>query len=703
VTLRVLAFVVVFVSLCASGAAAPLEGRLCFGDSCRDARCGQAVEPQPEARPFTLAARSGRSYVLGIQQPGTRALACATDAGIELTFAARNLPRKETLRLTIRNDAGVEWPMSLSVQTITRPVALMLAQGDYDVAVATPHHVTFRARLQVRTSVQRVAVVLQPMPRLSGIVSDSESRRPIPNAAVLIDGTDQRALTDAKGRYTFEADPERWPKLVTVAAEGYGEASLFVPRARRTAELDDIRLTRGASIAVQLEQTSSGEVVAVDLIRLHARGRSVDGVVKTLAVPSMDASTSVRFTDVAPGDYVVLAKGDGPCERYGERVTVTAGDELKTTLPIRPFRLHSRVEAEGAPVAGARVRFKQRDLHWEGSFVTGKDGEATVTMWQGGRISSTVLLETAEMVPYRERRTIGEGEDTAWHIQVPSREIVGVVVDAITGDVIPRATVALTMTPGEGGGFVVSTEAGDDGTFRFSPVAHGAIELKGAAPGYPERQLSFTFQEPEQSRHVALELRPAAVTTLQVIDSRGGTVAGARVINCRGIDRAGMSNTDASGKVPVLVPEGEMHDLWVIPRNGSLATMQLTSGTEEATIRVPDANCRIVLQTESESGTPIAGIFIVMRYEGRVVPPDVMDALSIIHGARVRSDSGGRVTLDHMPPGSYEFWPLLSEAELRLAASGAGPQAPVRMRVVPGENVAVLTFADREAERHLSY
>ncbi|HEX8616738.1 MAG TPA: carboxypeptidase-like regulatory domain-containing protein, partial [Thermoanaerobaculia bacterium] len=579
---------------------------------------------------------------------------------------------------------------------LASPLALHLQPGQYELAVAVSHHVTFRKSVDVTPAPQHVTAVLRPLPLLSGIVTDAASNRPVSNAVIRSDAGVHRAITDAKGRFAFEADPEEWPKLITAAAEAYAEASLFVPLARASTILGALQLARGASIAVEIKQNVAGEVVEVDLVRLRANGRATDGVVKTRSVPPADALATIRFDDVPPGDYIVMAKGDEPCERQGERVTITAGEQLNTHLEINPFRLIVRVESAGTPLASANVTLRHRDFHWEGSFGTGEDGKASVNVWQGGRTALTVRVAAPGFVPYRERRTLSDGEDSEWNVEVPCREIVGTVGDRATGDTVRDAEVAMTMTPDEGGGFVVSTKTSADGTFRFAPVAHGRVELRAAAPGYPEGETSLVFREPEQSRHVTLTLNAATVTAVQVADVHGAPLA-ARVLNCRGVECAGMSNTDRLGKVPVLIPQGETHDVWVVPRDGSLAVIPLASGSAEANVRVPDANCRVVLRTESTSGVAIAGMFIVMRYEGRVVPPDVLHALSMMQGSSIISDARGEIAFNHLPSGAYEFWPLLSVAELHAVAAGGGPQPSVRMRVVPGENVAVLTFAESKA------
>lgn len=96
-----------------------------------------------------------------------------------------------------------------------------------------------------------------------------------------------------------------------------------------------------------------------------------------------------------------------------------------------------------------------------------------------------------------------------------------------------------------------------------------------------------------------------------------------------------------------------------------------------------------MIRTETASGKPIPRMFVEMRYEGRVVPEDVMHALASLQGARVVSDARGQIVLGPMPAGSYEF---------RARTSGSAPPS-VRMQVTVGETVAVMTFAESNTPR----
>ncbi|HYC89958.1 MAG TPA: hypothetical protein VEO54_12155, partial [Thermoanaerobaculia bacterium] len=112
----------------------------------------------------------------------------------------------------------------------------------------------------------------------------------------------------------------------------------------------------------------------------------------------------------------------------------------------------------------------------------------------------------------------------------------------------------------------------------------------------------------------------------------------------------------------------------------------------EPSIRLSRATSRIEIRAESESHQPIPNVAVVVRYNRQLLPREVVQELRRMQGARSSSRADGRIVFDHMPAGLYEFWPAGSAAEMRLLFAGAGPQAPVTMHAVPGDNVAVLTF-----------
>ncbi|HYC60095.1 MAG TPA: carboxypeptidase-like regulatory domain-containing protein [Thermoanaerobaculia bacterium] len=572
---------------------------------------------------------------------------------------------------------------------MVKPFRLLMPHATYEVSFVAPHFSAYRKTVFVDAKPRVINVDLKPLPKLTGVVVDGVTGRPVPGAIIRTD-VDTNVIADGTGRFTIEADPERWPKAVTASAAGYSDSSLRVASPRVSTTLDEIRLSRGGTVAIAIEQDRPGDVVSVELQKLGDGGRSVGATVQTIEVTAKEPTIETRFTNVEPGEYMVLAKGDEPWERLGERIEVRATEEAQLTLRIAPFRLRVRTSASGETLRDARVILKNRDALWRAAFTTDSAGEATVQLWQGGPMQLT--LESRRYgLPYREFRTVDDGIDSDWLVEVPPYEIAGMVIDNITGRPIAGAAIALHMETARFS-FGVQTKAAEDGTFRFAPVAPGQHTVSAAAAGYPPSELVYTFADTEPIKNVTLRLEAAPFVPVTVVDARGNPIHAARVMDFIGNKRRGVGFTDANGAVGVQVSAGETRDVYVIPRDGSLGFLQIRSGSEKETVRIADGVCRIVLQMESEKHAPIPNVWVAIRYNGVTLPEELISTL-VSRGARVRSDAQGRIVLDHMPPGVYEFWPVGSPAELRLVAAGDGSQeAPVKVTAVAGENMAVMTF-----------
>ncbi|HEX2061918.1 MAG TPA: carboxypeptidase regulatory-like domain-containing protein [Thermoanaerobaculia bacterium] len=523
------------------------------------------------------------------------------------------------------------------------------------------------------------------LPVLSGAVFARASGAAVGGAAIHA-GETIVALTDPTGRYSFEADPARWPESITVHAAPFTPVTIPVPRARTSAALRDIHLSLGGSIAVALEQPRPGEVVEVELLKLQeGRTRATNVTRKSVTHEPM------IFEDLAPGAYVVLAKGDEPWERRGEIVEVTQGTAEKVAMTIAPFRLTLRTRLDGQPLARTEVELTHRDGRWDGKLTTDDAGEAMATLWQGGRVTAAVH-STAVTAPWLERRTIAT-DDTELRLDVPLHEITGVVVDARKGTPIPGAALRLKVVTDAGFTLNVGATADEQGHFRIAPAAYGEHTLRAAAAHHPPMEMTYSFRAPEERRSLSVRLDAAVPVRVHVTGPRGAPIDGARAMHFRGLGRLGISRTDPGGLVEIPVPEDVPSELWVVPRDGSFGFLPLSADAGELSLRIAEGTSRIVLRAESEARVPIPNVSVVVRYNGRVLPADVIEALRTMQGARPATDEHGRIVFDHMPAGVYEFWPVGSPAELRELAFGVGPEAPVKIIAGVGESVAVMTFA----------
>ncbi|HYI10935.1 MAG TPA: carboxypeptidase-like regulatory domain-containing protein [Thermoanaerobaculia bacterium] len=687
----------------AAVSAAGAEGTLCFdGGPCRPYHCGSAVPAAPVPRRYVATDGSGASFRIGVVAPEESVIPCGNAGSAKLTVNAPKLPRGVAVDLSIR-DTRTEstWQWRLGETQIGSPLTIGGPEGEYEALIAADGYVRARRRLTLTRAGAASVMKLEPLPVLSGRIVDDATGAPVAGAMIAADAT-ARAISDAAGRFALRVDPEEWPKSLSVAAAGYAEATVAAPLAHASLALGDTRISRGGAVVVQLvvqpvvqlHQPSPGAVVAVELRRLEARGHRLGAVVKSAAPAGPALESTLRFDGVEPGEYLVLARGHEEWEQAGEPVSVEAARESPAVLRIVPFALSLEAAFEGAPLEHARVVIRNRDMLWSGAVTLDDSGKAAIVLWQGGRLNATV--EAAGLAPYLERRTIAGDEDAEWRLDVPTLEIAGRVVNAATGEPVPHAALALATECAEGYSFGLKGDGAADGTFRFAPVCHGRHTLKAAARGFPPSEIAYVFAEPEQTRRLTVKLDPAAPVKLSVIDGRGAPVTGASVMDFSGLQPIGRAVTDTSGVARLMVPEGAVRDVYVFPRNGSFGFIQLTSGTREASLRVADGTSRLVLKAESAAHEPIPDVSVVVRYNGKVLPFEVLRVLERTHGSRATSARDGTITFNLMPPGIYELWPAGSEQELRALAAGTGPAAPVRLAAGAGDSLATLTFAPVE-------
>jgi hypothetical protein len=584
------------------------------------------------------------------------------------------------------------WELPLKEQQLRKPLNVRVPAGTYVIVVESPHHQRVTKKVAIGHELSRVVVELAQLPSLSASVFARGTRSPVAGAQARTDAGDT-AITDVTGRFVLEASSEKWPKTITVTAGGYAESTVPIPPAHVSKSLDDVYLGHGGRITVELKRQDAASVVQVELQKLRSGKMFGDAALKTLRMGSGEQAASLEFDSLEPGDYIVEAKGPAQCERRGERVSLLEGETKTVAMRIVPFQLRVRTEMAGQPIAGATITFRSVDGHWQEKFTADAVGEASVHLWQGGEAILSASLNGMITMPYRERRDLAHGEDVDWLLSVPGRAIEGQVVDSVTGEPIARAHVAFYMNrSSDGTGDAVNTKTDDAGHFRFVPVDYGAHRLVAVAGTYLPSEVKFLFAEPQQTENVTVRLDPASLVHVKVVDARNVPIVGASLIEYRGAALIGNGLTDDSGIAQMPAAEGESYDVYVIPRDGSFGFMRLTSEAPEMSLRIADGGSQIVLRCESESHSPIPGIWAGVRYNGHFIPISVMNAIANAQGARLVTGHDGQIRIQRMPAGLYEFWPVGSTAELR-AIAGVEGDAPARIAVNDGENVAVMTFA----------
>jgi beta-lactamase regulating signal transducer with metallopeptidase domain/protocatechuate 3,4-dioxygenase beta subunit/peroxiredoxin len=397
---------------------------------------------------------------------------------------------------------------------------------------------------------------------LGGVVRDAESR-PIAGAKVVVwvyrrgprEGarlatTRFPVATDAEGRWRADYVPADTPPETEVmlrlehpdfVSEPGGFRRRFTVAQARAGERVEVMET-GVSLAGRVLGPNGAPVPGA---------RVVLGQTPSFAEPGSDV---LRATTDAAGGFRIAHIGlekdrSGPQRDY---VTVEApgfapavqdvaiGPGAPAAVEVRlsaPKPLKGRVvDKSGQPVAGAVVSVgsygQSRTLSWRGE----TDAEGRFT-WPDGPAEGTVTLE-AYRFPFSRAigRTAPAGAAAAEIVLHRPFHARGTVVDAMTGEPIPRFTIVPGQGPiGSNGRYMwrpAVTRQGADGRFDeddlFGLDSPSGVALKVEAEGYlPEVFDGFTSAD-ESAEH-AFRLRRAAPMTGVVRDPEGQPLAGAKV------------------------------------------------------------------------------------------------------------------------------------------------------------------------------
>jgi Carboxypeptidase regulatory-like domain len=407
------------------------------------------------------------------------------------------------------------------------------------------------------------------------------------------------------------------------------------------------------------------------------------------ASKTMDAAESAAtFTGLPEGLYLVLARGPQPLQRLSAKANVgSSGGALRLTLPKEKTSL--RVTLAGRPVARAAVLFTEEELLWDTRLEAGGDGRFVGALWQPGAYTASVWPDRAA-APYVATVALSAEPLT---IDVPDRLVTGRVVGE-DGRPIAGAKVIL-RTQGEHLTQTAGTSSASDGRFEFFGVPEGAQALRAKAPSYLDSDVdSFELLGAPARHSHDLTLARGTQRTVRVVDQHSDPVGGAMLFAaCDGHIKS-TALTDEQGQVDVALPDAGGCSIYALPKEGSLAVAQV-AGKGPLVVRVREGSSSLKLALKSESGQTFSDIWLLMSIDGTIVPPAVSRQL-FTRGLRLMTNAEGSISLAHIPPGTYDFWPYRSEAEGQMLYDSAWVMdAPISLDVVSGENSATVRLRAR--------
>jgi Carboxypeptidase regulatory-like domain len=589
-----------------------------------------------------------------------------------------DLGKLDEIALRISGDPQRGWPADLRIVdrnfTVTVPAknvakltTLSLTPSRYLVAFQAEHHLTERRDFDldaVRTHIDAGEIRLRPLPLVTGSVVAGKD---VPVAGAEISSIDFQHVsthlgtTDDKGAFRFEL-PERIVQAIVIARAGVGTKALPVDQlARGDHDFGVIRLVAGVPITINVVRPDA-KPLTVTLLR---RDRGVYG--GTRVSSQTLAADRVTFDAVAPGEHYVLVEGSAPLERMSVPVKI----EKPATVDIRiePYTLAGRVALGGEPLAGAEVAIYPRDESWRVPLRAAADGTFGGTAWQHGVLRGAMKHMRLEPVGL----IVDSPElPSAWNIDIGKRTITGRVYDAetkapLSGDV--RSDAAVWYGEKDRAGVYGGAYSDRDGNFTILAVWSGKYELSVTRPDYLPKHVTVEIADNDGSKQVEFALERGNVQLLVLRWPDGEPLFDAAVL-----DGDVLYRSDARGSALIRGVGGEVHTLYVLPKEGSIAVVHLPIGGKdakpvEAIVGRPAGALRI-MATFSD-GTPFAGD-VFLRFNGELIPPNIVKRYGF---------------LEHLPAGMYEVGVM--------PWSGPPKEPGVRVRISSGEERVQITVPKR--------
>lgn len=444
-------------------------------------------------------------------------------------------------------------------------------------------------------------------------------------------------------------------------------------------------------------QTASAATLTVDVTRQGFAGPIEIAVAPrverksphwsaTKTVPA--GKSSVSFSGLPAGVYVVMASGPQPLQRLSAKTNIgTDGTTVRLVIPRSKTEL--RATLAGEPLSHAAIAFTHEKLRWQTDIETGEDGRFAGELWEPGLYTASVRRDP-DAAPYNADVWLSSKPVT---IDVPDRHVTGRVLAG--GKPVAGATVSLRSENTQSI-LTVRAHSRPDGRFEFFGVREGALMLTVRAPSYLDSDpITFEFRGSSARHSVDVELMRGAPRAVRVVDSHDAAIANAMLIaSCDGnVKSTTVTNVEGGAEVPL--PEGSTAcAIYVLPKEGSIA-IEPVRGSGPLLIRVRDGASSLRLALKSEAGEVFSAMSLLMRIDGKVVPPAISRLISS-RGFPLVTSEEGTILLQHIPPGMYEFWPYRDRAEGQMLYETAAEfAAPISVKVLTGENDATVRFRAR--------
>lgn len=528
---------------------------------------------------------------------------------------------------------------------------------------------------------------------ITGTAVNAATHARVHGATISLPGGKWLALTDRTGRFRAMVPTRGWPPALRVGAPGLATRDLELPHLPSDADLKPIALSAAARLHIVLPPvlSLSGMKVRWQLQRLIADKGA--GVSQEGSFPA--GRSDVTLDDVESANYALLVKGTKPLQQAITKVAVKTGESIDLPINITPVTLKLTVVTGEKPVAGAVVDFSSADFLIRGTVFCDERGAATEEMWQRGDFFAT-LLDHNHAAFGRFVHLDSDTDSISWTYEVPGHHVRGTVIDAATE--LPLKGVRMRIsgnTPAEGGLNGTSSTTDEDGRFEMSAVMDGTHTLSSYLKGYRyDHPLQFTLQKEDGDFETTVRLEKIIdAHSLAVVDWTGTPVTGADMFLATPTSVILLEHSDESGHVTI--PPGLEGVAFAVPRGGSFGFTYIPRDlSEDVSLRVPPPAGVLDVLSRSDSGDAIPNVFFTFRINGTLVPSEVFSRFSSVNSLSIRTDETGHATLNRLPSGLYELWPLRTASDVIAIRTGNPPEPPAT--VVIGDTPQIVTLTIRK-------
>ena len=408
------------------------------------------------------------------------------------------------------------------------------------------------------------------------------------------------------------------------------------------------------------------------------------------------AERFVRFSNLTGGAYQLRVHGQGENAETVSKLIIGIGERRSTVIDVHPIEVFGRATLGDAPLARASIVLRNRELDWQTRIAADQDGRFHARLWQRGAFLYYVrapILATS----YIDRIEIDGLLPFEWRLRLPDRRVIGTVRDRVTGMPVAGATLKISSSAGD---ITRHTTAHADGDGHFDLAAIPAGKLTIIASDFhhlSNAPAEITLAESDRIREVSIVMEPGISVPMTITNSAGHPLDGATLLTITDDIVRYRTTTASDGNARVTLPRTRSAMLYVIPPEGSFAAVPVGSAASapgRIVVATAASSLRIVARTTK--GEPLPHVDLLMRFNRQLIPLAVAEQLREIQGLILTTDEHGEAVLNHLPAGSYEFWPYSGRNEGEaLQESETTLLAPIVVDVKSGENAIAVNFKAR--------